>query len=144
MTSFAPLRLAKETQPGSFVVVEGATLTLTLEPDTLTVTAAPAQTVLHLALSACMFGSSDMRIMIVPKDRGPAFIFEFAEANQARNCRNALLERRADVTDAAPRTQGITTEELTSLMGIPGFARYLQEAEAALARRGALQLPVLL
>ena len=66
----ATVRLATETQSGRFALVEtSAPLALSFGVNTLAVTATAEtqQAVLHVALSACLFGVSDSRLMIVPK-----------------------------------------------------------------------------
>ena len=138
------VRLATETQPGQFAVVDSPALTLTVGTSTLSIKDEKQTAVLHLALAACLFGASDARIMVVPKDRGPAHILEFESKSAAMNCRHALLQRNAEVTDAVgsqASQHDVSMEELERLMQAPGFSSFMREAESVLSRRSALRLP---
>lgn len=143
MCTFDAVRLAKEMQPGSFHLLETSSpLTLSIGRATFTVTASSGPAVVHMALSTCWFGVGENRLMIVPKDRGSAHIVEFSPASVAhvQDCRNALLERGVEITEVATTSNMITNEEVERLVNLPGFQKYLQEAESVLARRAALQL----
>ena len=149
--TFNDIRLGKEfPQRSQFGVLDQA-LTLSVGRGSFTIALGqlPSDTVIvHAALNSVMFGTGNLKLLIVPKDRSPAWLVQFRTAALQQECRLALIEQNAELTDCNPDNSSISDEALTAeveqYISGPKFRGYLAQVEALFARRQSLQLPSLI
>lgn len=143
------VRLAHEQPDGLYAVVaEEARVALSspsLAP-TLTLSERSA-TLLHVALRSVLVGASGKKLMLVPTDRGRAWLIEFGTTAAAAEASAALAARGTEVVRESaeePAQPQMTGDDLEKLVLTPSFRATLAEMEGALARRKSLGLPDLL
>ena len=135
------VRVAKEGKEAAFHVLRNEPMQLVIESRTLTLTSSGTP-VLHTPLASWLFAVSDKKLMAVPRDRGPAFLFELLEPKRQR-CLELLVACGADVKQPKqPPKPHELAAELEREMAAPGFAEYLRAVETALKQR-VVQLPEL-
>jgi len=160
LATFENVRLAKEFPQAQFGVLDcsltlsigRATFTLATHNSTRTTSTAAAAPVVvfHGTVAASVFGTHDARLMIVPKDRTPALLVQFASPRDLQECRRILDEQGADLHTAGVSQAGLPTSdlgltaEIERLAANSSFRGYLGQIEDLLARRQSLQMPAII
>tara|TARA_B110001452_G_scaffold20469_1_gene16453 strand:+ start:242 stop:658 length:417 start_codon:yes stop_codon:yes gene_type:complete len=97
----AHVKVAREDSPGQYVVLAEKA---TLQWDQATLSLAAAQQPLaHLPLAHCTLGFSKApaaKLIIVPLDRGPCWLCEFADSASSTQCAAALQARGVELAAA--------------------------------------------
>ena len=143
---FKILRLARESpSDGQYqlLATQGA---LTIDARTLSISAANGTPLLHLPLSACLFGASAEKIIVVPASRAPAWALQLRQqdasaAAEALRTAGCHVEMAEGVVATAPP---LTDASLEAAAAAPGFVELVAQMEAALAQRQSRGLPDLL
>ena len=96
----AQVKVAREDGVGQYVVLAEKA---TLQCDQATLALAAAQPLLHLPFAHCTLGFSkapSAKLIIVPLDRGPCWLCEFADSAASVQCAAALQARGVELAAA--------------------------------------------
>lgn len=94
------VKVAREDSWGQYVVLAEKA---TLQCDQATLALAATQPLLHLPLARCTLGFSQApsaKLIIVPLDRGPCWLCEFADSAASTQCAAALQARGVELATA--------------------------------------------
>ncbi len=145
--SFLVRAAREEVESGQYLVVsDEAALAVDREHGTLTLGERGGgrlqPPLLHTPLRSCKLGMSETKLMIVPDNRGPCWLLEFAERSM-RNGALALLREShaADLTLWSPESdEQRLAQQIDEAAGSPEFSAYLARVQDALDRRASMGL----